>query len=355
MGAILATTAAITIASTALYIHKSRTLGRRLRILFKKHYLKHTIPISVNYHFTRKCNAECGFCFHTELDSHYEPLETAQRGLHLLHEEGMEKLNFAGGEPFLYHDLLGSMCRFAKEDLRLQSVSIVSNGTKVTEKWLRKYGKYIDILAISCDSFNADTNAAIGRKDRHSQKVFDNVAQLFKIRDWCRELGIKFKLNTVVCSLNWGEDMVDTVTRLAPFRWKVFQVLIVNGENDNDKRIRDARKFVVTDEQFNMFCEKHKGVKGFTPETSSMMQKSYLILDEHLKFLDKDKYHNKNSGSILEVGVQKALSQVDWDEKNFRARGGIYDWTRREETGGCGGGSNGGGALDGIDRRELQF
>jgi len=25
-----------------------------------------TIPISVNYHFTRKCNRTCGFCLHTE-------------------------------------------------------------------------------------------------------------------------------------------------------------------------------------------------------------------------------------------------------------------------------------------------
>jgi len=25
-----------------------------------------TVTISVNYHFTRKCNRECGFCFHTE-------------------------------------------------------------------------------------------------------------------------------------------------------------------------------------------------------------------------------------------------------------------------------------------------
>jgi len=24
------------------------------------------VPISVNYHFTSKCNRECGFCFHTE-------------------------------------------------------------------------------------------------------------------------------------------------------------------------------------------------------------------------------------------------------------------------------------------------
>lgn len=23
------------------------------------------IPISVNYHFTRQCNASCAFCFHT--------------------------------------------------------------------------------------------------------------------------------------------------------------------------------------------------------------------------------------------------------------------------------------------------
>jgi hypothetical protein len=29
---------------------------------------------------------------------------------------------------------------------------------------MEEYGYYLDILAVSCDSFNADTNSSIGRE-----------------------------------------------------------------------------------------------------------------------------------------------------------------------------------------------
>lgn len=65
------------------------------------------IPISVNYHFTRRCNKKCGFCFHTAKTSHMATPEEAKRGLTLLKKAGMRKLKFAGGEPFLYPKYLG--------------------------------------------------------------------------------------------------------------------------------------------------------------------------------------------------------------------------------------------------------
>lgn len=49
---------------------------------------KTTVPTSVNYHFTRKCNYKCGFCFHTAKTSFVLPLEEAKRGLELLKEAG---------------------------------------------------------------------------------------------------------------------------------------------------------------------------------------------------------------------------------------------------------------------------
>lgn len=45
-------------------------------------------PASVNYHFTRKCNYKCGFCFHTAKTSFVLPLDEAKRGLRLLKESG---------------------------------------------------------------------------------------------------------------------------------------------------------------------------------------------------------------------------------------------------------------------------
>jgi radical S-adenosyl methionine domain-containing protein 2 len=107
-------------------------------------------PVSVNYHFSRKCNYECGFCFHTEKTSSILPLDKAKCGMKLLKEAGMKKLNFAGGEPFLYPMFMHELLRYGKEELGIESISIVSNGSKITKKFLRENAAFIDILAISC-------------------------------------------------------------------------------------------------------------------------------------------------------------------------------------------------------------
>lgn len=72
----------------------------------------------------------------------------------------MEKINFSGGEPFLPERgrYLGEMARYCKEVLKLSSVSIVSNGSMIRKSWFKSYSRYVDILAISCDSFHEDIN-----------------------------------------------------------------------------------------------------------------------------------------------------------------------------------------------------
>ncbi|KAK5129840.1 hypothetical protein LTR08_002777 [Meristemomyces frigidus] len=300
-----------------------------------------TVPISVNYHFTRKCNKTCKFCFHTEKSSHVATEQQMKKGLKLLKDAGMRKINFAGGEPLRYPKELAMLCRYCKEDLELESVSIISNGTLLKKKWLEQNGKFVDVMGISCDSFNEDTNEAIGRGSGR------NVEQLFAIRQWCLELGIKFKLNTVVCKLNWQEDMVATIAELDPFRWKCFQVLFVEDENDasraqtkDDKRKRDARELLISKEQFEAFCGKHEHLSCFVPEPNNLMASSYLILDEYLCFLDKGSGREKQSACILHVGVDRALQEINWDRAAFVKRGGEYDWSRgvSGDADGCGDG-----------------
>lgn len=57
----------------------------------KKLEIEQPIPKSVNYHFTRKCNYECGFCFHTAKTSYMLSLEDAKRGLRMLKNAGIVK------------------------------------------------------------------------------------------------------------------------------------------------------------------------------------------------------------------------------------------------------------------------
>lgn len=253
-----------------------------------------------------------------------KPLEQAKAGLRLLKAAGMKKINFAGGEPFLYSKFLGEMVDFCKVDLRLESVSIVTNGSLVRESFLKRHGSNIDILAVSCDSFDEGTNIKIGRGSG------DNVSQLYRIGSWCKQYGIKFKINTVVCRLNHQENMNEHINALQPFRWKCFQVLLVVGENDSAQTLRDGRKFRITNDEYQEFCNRHSQQKCFVAESNRLMAKSYLILDEYMRFLDRD--GRRPSGSILNVGVEKALASVFWDEIAFKERGGIYEWSRQSNS-----------------------
>ncbi|CAI6333932.1 unnamed protein product [Periconia digitata] len=298
-------------------------------------------PVSVNYFPSRQCNYSCGFCFHTETTSNMLTLDKAKQGLRLLKEAGMRKLNIAGGEPFLHPRSLAQILEYCKEELHVDSVSIISNGSKIRRDFLAKYGKYIDILGISCDSFVGATNEKIGRGEDGDA----HIQQLSNIATWCKEYGIKLKINTVVNAYNWDEDMTAHIAELAPFRWKVFQCLIVEGENEDETRVRDARRFLVTDEQWQTFCERHKHLECYIPEDNETMANSYLNLDEDMCFLDKGEGRMKRSGSILDIGVKKAMEGINWDKEAFQRRGGVYDWSK--EDGGCASGL--------ADKKELEW
>ena len=56
-------------------------------------------PESVNYHFTRQCNYQCGFCFHTAKTSFVLPIGEAKRGLLLLKNAGQSANISALNDP----------------------------------------------------------------------------------------------------------------------------------------------------------------------------------------------------------------------------------------------------------------
>jgi MoaA/NifB/PqqE/SkfB family radical SAM enzyme len=135
------------------------------------------IPISVNYHFTRKCNLKCGFCFHTSKTSYILSPEEAKRGLKLLKNAGMKKINFAGGEPFLYKPFLGELIKYCKEDLKIEKLSIITNGTLVTENFLKTYQKFISEMKESMDNANQKViNFKFG--DSMDRITFSEINQL---------------------------------------------------------------------------------------------------------------------------------------------------------------------------------
>ena len=98
---------------------------------------------------------------------------------------------------------------------------------------MAEFGYYLDILAVSCDSFHSEVelqlsfcqnllcqvNDKIGRHGAGGGE--EHLTSLHRVREWCDAYGVLFKLNTVVNSHNWEEDMVEQISRLRPVRWKV--------------------------------------------------------------------------------------------------------------------------------------
>ena len=135
--------------------------------------------------------------------------------------------------------------------------------------------------------------------------------------------------NAVVNTHNWEENMSEEISNLAPVRWKVFQCLLIDGENFGEEAKRNAESFSITTLQFNHFIQRHKTTNPKpVPENNEDMRNSYLILDEKMRFLDNTSGSKVPSNSILDVGIPDALNHSGFDERAFFKRGGRYRWSK---------------------------
>ena len=279
---------------------------------------------TVNYHLWQPCNMSCGFCFAT-----FEDLPVSS-GVNCLPESdalgligelwraGFGKINFAGGEPILC-PWLHSLIRYAKSVGF--TTSIVTNGSKVTEGWLDSLDGRLDIAALSVDSVDADTLGRIGRavkgKRPFGRDYYLGVGERLKGR------GIRLKVNTVVNRYNLGEDFRPFIREMRPERWKIFQALRVEGQNDGR-----MDNFAVTPGEFEGYVGRNRDVADdgvrVVAEGNELMTGSYLMVDPLGRFFDNTKGRHTYSRAILAVGVAGALEDVEIYPERFTERGGFY-------------------------------
>ena len=125
--------------------------------------------------------------------------------------------------------------------------------------------------------------------------------------------------------------MVKEIQHLDPVRWKVFQCLPIDAENRGPAALRQVDPFLISNEEFKGFLDRHSVVKQLVPESNEAMRDSYLILDEYMRFLDNTGGEKKPSSSILDVGVKNAMRLSGFDEKMFFKRGGRYNWSKKDQ------------------------
>lgn len=284
-----------------------------------------TIP-SVNFHLWQPCNMSCGFCFATfrgvrdsVLPAGHLPEHKALDLVSTLAGAGFEKINFAGGEPFLC-PWLGKLVERAKA--KGMVTSVVTNGSLM--KWDRTEAvlSHLDWFVLSVDSVQPDTLRRLGRVDRNGPLTQDAYLAICKR---IQDNEIRLKINTVVTSVNREENLAEFIREAAPVRWKIMQVLPLTGPD-----VRDPIDYTVTARQFKAFVRRNKlgwrsSIK-VVPERDQDMVGSYAMVDPAGRFYDNTRGEYRYSEPILGNDPLRLLSEMNISAARFKKRGGFYDF-----------------------------
>jgi radical S-adenosyl methionine domain-containing protein 2 len=277
-----------------------------------------------NLHITAKCNYKCTFCFAqwecpkgnpkeiwTNIDTVRKlirELSNKEAAAGIFGEsERPIRINFAGGEPSILGDSFLAIAKFVRE-MEFET-SMITNGSLLNRS--RGIYKYIGTLGLSIDSLNADTCRKMGRCDGRGK-----VLEMLRIKELLAEAraenpGIAVKFNITVSEHNYKERLVGRLQELSPKRIKVLRQLPFNG----NPGISDEMYF-----EFKRINERYFG-ENIVVEDNDDMTQSYLMIDPFGRF-----FQNGNSegyiysGPIHEVGLERALSQIDFDVEKFSGR-----------------------------------
>lgn len=283
------------------------------------------LPPSVNYHLNVACNYACKFCYARFEDSkafmRAGMLPNAQQlaVVDMLAEAGFEKITFAGGEPTLV-PWLDQLISRAKT--RGMTTMLVTNGSRLSPAFFDTCGDALDWLILSVDSFDSAINRAIGRAQK---QITASPEHYIAMATLAHERHIRLKVNTVVNRLNLAETLIEPIRVMRPERWKLFQVLPIEGQNDGDV---DA--LLISDEEFQTFVQRHQPIQNLgvplVPENNAAMTSSYAMIDPAGRFFDNSLGCYTYSQPILEVGVEHAFGQIHFDHQIYQERGAVYDW-----------------------------
>lgn len=280
--------------------------------------------IVINFHVTERCNYHCGFCFgNWRLDQKSDEIfDDIPRGKKLIKDISRAirqyfgprqaiRATFAGGEPALLKSLpeLVELCRWLN-----MSTSFISNGLMLRRYAPEWIARNFDVVGLSIDSISPMTNLSIGRNTASGQTLDldGTIDRLLMIR---RHGHVETKINTVVCRSNLQEDMADVIRRIAPNRWKLFQVLPVY---DRAQRISPG--------EFRSFVDRHAEFAGIiSTEDNDLMTGSYLMVDPVGRFFWRDqssRWGYRYSARILDIGAEQALREVPLNWEKYRRRYG---------------------------------
>lgn len=294
-----------------------------------------TVPeLVINYHVTEACNYGCNYCYarwnkgtQRELHCDLEKVDRLFSSLKDFFSPGNDKnplsnylswknirINFAGGEPFLigrrFHELIDLADRYGFK------ISIITNGSLITDEFIETSGSKISMLGLSIDSVTDGVLTQIGRCNKRGETLdlYNLSRQVGLLRNV--NTGVKIKVNTVVNALNAHEDMGSMINLISPDKWKALQVLPVLCDD-----------LAVSDALFNQYIARHQSYDDILVlEDNTAMTDSYIMINPEGRFYQNTgsigdaQQQYSYSKPILIVGAGMAFSEINFNAERFAER-----------------------------------
>lgn len=269
---------------------------------------------TASFHIVKPCNMKCKFCYATFDDMNISKQLSITDVIVILDKlksAGLQKVTFAGGEPLLYKSLKAAIVHSSEIGL---TTSIITNGSMLNDNWLSEMRPFLDWVGLSVDSLDVLTQRKIGR-------IGNKPVDYYSLIESIKLFNYKLKINTVVNAYNYTEDMSRFIEWANPDRWKVFQALRVEGQNDSQ-----FEEIKVTSQQYKEFIDRHSRHLSLVSEDNEAMTGSYLLIDPQGRLFENSAGKHTYSAPLQSNNIETCLSQIELNREMFEKRGGIYDW-----------------------------
>ncbi len=129
--------------------------------------------LSAYLHVTQRCNLNCAGCYSLDAQRNAladAPLPAIKHAIDELAASGVMRLVISGGEPFLREDL-PEIVEHAKRSCGIASVTVLSNGTCMSDAALERLAPNVECVSVSFDGCSSEAPAYIRQEQRFDELV----------------------------------------------------------------------------------------------------------------------------------------------------------------------------------------
>ena len=172
--------------------------------------------IELCWNITAYCNQSCKYC-HRFLGLKNLSKEENIQILNNIIESGCNNITYTGGEALLI-DYLEELITISHSH-KIKN-KLITNGVLLTNEKFSKIKNIINIIHLSIDSLNNDTNILLGRGDRHVEIIKSRIEMI-------ENSDVELSINSVMTRLNIADlfELGKYLSSKKIEQWRIFKFM----------------------------------------------------------------------------------------------------------------------------------